>query len=166
MFFSDFRNKLSVSLALLKNKKTWTYLFYGLIIIVAEISIGTFLSKITLPEIISKIFYVILIAFGIILAYRFLLFVFKDISNRIKDLRILSKIPAEKEVTWSMLCQTAELFQTDKGQSRYFELIRMNKINIVDYFPTSKLPKLQGKSGEEQLARLREQILGLQECIR
>jgi hypothetical protein len=86
-----------------------------------------------------------------------------NVNHRVKDSRKLGGIIFEKDISWNMICQTVASFKTDWGQSQYLELIRTNKLNVGDYSFISELPQLKGKRSEEQLARLREQILGLQE---
>lgn len=92
-----------------------------------------------------------------------LYYLIKALNKRFNDLRNLKRMSNEKEITWSLLWQSIGTFQTEWGQARFIELIRINKVNVTEYTAIFDSSILKGNKSKEQLARLQEQILGLQE---
>jgi hypothetical protein len=119
-----------------------------------------FSNRIILSDFVVRIFYVVLTVLVLVFVIPIIC---KELMKFLREIRNVNNMVREDYITWSLLCQTANTFQTDWGQARYFEFIRNHKINVTDIVFDSEQPIRRGIKSEQQFARLREQIYGLQE---
>lgn len=106
-----------------------------------------------------------ILGFGVwfLLALIFIPNLLKKIWHLNRDRRLLSQLNPGNEITWVAICQTANCFRTNWGQSRYLEIIRTKKIQITDIEEVSPPLSLAGPDAETEMARLKEQIYDLRE---
>ncbi|NES24185.1 MAG: hypothetical protein F6K41_36055 [Symploca sp. SIO3E6] len=80
-----------------------------------------------------------------------------------RDFRLLKQLNLGNELTWVAVCQTTNRFRSDWGQSRYLEMLRTQKIQVIDLDAIAPSLSLVGVNAEAAMARLKEQIYDLQE---
>jgi len=96
-------------------------------------------------------------------AYLLISYLIKTTWNIVKDFRLLKQLNLGNELTWVAVCQTTNRFRSDWGQSRYLEMLRTQKIQIIDLDEIAPSLSLVGVNAKVAMARLKEQIYDLQE---
>ncbi len=89
--------------------------------------------------------------------------VIQIIRRMLSDYQRLKQLGLGAAVPWSTVCQISNSFVTDRGQAMYFEILRTQRVEILDYRDDLPMPLFKGTKAAEQAARLKEQIHGLQE---
>ncbi len=110
--------------------------------------------------------WIFMVLFGSIIIYAAYLWIpglIQKIWNISKDFRLLKQLNLGDELTWVAVCQTTNRLRSDWGQSRYLEMLRTQKIEIIDLDAIAPSLSLVGVDAEAAMARLKEQIYDLQE---
>lgn len=88
---------------------------------------------------------------------------FKYMREILQDLRLISQLDFEGEITWKAIYQITEKIKSNWGKTRYLRMLRIQKIQIKESsgFPHGRL--LLGSSAQIEMAKLMEQVYDLQE---